>query len=174
MEFLPSFVLMFVIMAVATDERVADGFAGSAAGLTVGSNAIMGGPLTWASMNPAPSLGPALAGSIWEVHWIYWVAPIAAMVLAARTYDFLRVVRVPQIVPPGIPLGVQGPLGESNAASTYGAQHPLEAERWAAGPRDAWGRCAPWPVPVEPPQNRSAPRRTDPPHLREQVRAVAG
>jgi hypothetical protein len=131
-EFLLSFVLV-----VATDERVADGFAGLAAGLTVGSDAIMGGPLTRASMNPAPSLGPAVAGSIWEVHWIYWVAPIAAIVLAAITYDSLRVVRVPQIVPPRIALGVQGPLGESDAASTYGAQHPLEAERWAEGPRDA-------------------------------------
>src|SRR5438876_887126 len=45
-EWLLSFALMFVIMAVATDERVADGFAPIAVGLTVGFCALMGGPLT--------------------------------------------------------------------------------------------------------------------------------
>jgi MIP family channel proteins len=109
-EFLLSFVLMFVIMAVATDERVADGFAGLAVGLTVGFDAMMGGPLTGASMNPARSLGPAVAGGVWDAHWIYWAAPIAAMAVAARSYEFLRAARAPGAVPPGAPLGVQGPL----------------------------------------------------------------
>ncbi|CAN5747121.1 aquaporin [soil metagenome] len=109
-EFLLSFVLMFVIMAVATDERVANGFAGLAVGLTVGFDAMMGGPLTGASMNPARSLGPAVAGGIWTAHWIYWLAPITAMIVAAKIYDFLRVVGVPEVVPPGISMGVQGPL----------------------------------------------------------------
>jgi MIP family channel proteins len=109
-EWLLSFVLMFVIMAVATDERVADGFAGIAVGLTVGFDAMMGGPLTGASMNPARSLGPAVAGGIWNAHWIYWAAPITAMIAAAWTYDFLRVVRMPEVVSPGVPMGVQGPL----------------------------------------------------------------
>lgn len=109
-EFLLSFVLMFVIMAVATDERVADGFAGLAVGLTVGFDAMMGGPLTGASMNPARSLGPALAGGIWTAHWIYWLAPITGMMVAVKTYDYLRTARVPQIVPAGVAIGVQGPL----------------------------------------------------------------
>ena len=43
-EWLLSFALMFVIMAVATDARVADGFAALAVGLTVGFCALMGGP----------------------------------------------------------------------------------------------------------------------------------
>ena len=43
---------MFVIMAVATDRRVAEGFAAIAVGLTVGFGAMVGGPLTGASMNP--------------------------------------------------------------------------------------------------------------------------
>jgi glycerol uptake facilitator-like aquaporin len=43
MEWLLSFALIFVIMAVATDERVADGFAALAVGLTVGFCAMMGG-----------------------------------------------------------------------------------------------------------------------------------
>lgn len=89
-EWLFSFVLMLVIMAVATDDRVESGFAGLAVGLTVGFCALLG-PLTGASMNPARSLGPALVGNFWQGHWIYWLAPISAMLVAARTYRWLSV-----------------------------------------------------------------------------------
>ena len=89
-EWLLSFVLMFVIMAVATDDRVAGGFAAIAVGLTVGFCALMGGPITGASMNPARSLGPAVIGGLWRGHWLYWVAPVTGMMAAGWTYDFLR------------------------------------------------------------------------------------
>jgi MIP family channel proteins len=89
-EWLLSFVLMLVIMAVATDERVADGFAAIAVGLAVGFCAMMGGPLTGASMNPARSLGPAVIGGLWDAHWVYWVAPVTGMIAAARCYEYLR------------------------------------------------------------------------------------
>lgn len=89
-ECLLSFILMFVIMAVATDDRVTPGFAPIAIGMTVALCALMGGPLTGASMNPARSLGPALVGGVWDRHWLYWVAPILGMLVAARTYDWLR------------------------------------------------------------------------------------
>ncbi len=110
-EWLLSFALMFVIMAVATDERVADGFAAIAVGLTVGFCAMVGGPLTGASMNPARSFGPALVGGFWHGHWLYWVAPITGMLTAARAYDFLRPVRPPEETAPARPpLGVEGPI----------------------------------------------------------------
>jgi MIP family channel proteins len=89
-EFLLSFVLMFVIMAVATDDRVAHGFAPIAVGLTVALCALMGGPLTGASMNPARSFGPAVVGALWDRHWVYWLAPLAGMVAAARAYEWCR------------------------------------------------------------------------------------
>ena len=111
-EWLLSFVLMFVIMAVATDERVADGFAALAVGLTVGFCALMGGPLTGASMNPARSFGPALVGNLWQAHWLYWVSPITAMVLAARTYDQLRVAQPPRSASQSAVVGVQGPISD--------------------------------------------------------------
>ena len=109
-EWLLSFVLMFVIMAVATDRRVADGFAAIAVGLTVGFCAMVGGPLTGASMNPARSLGPAVAGGFWHGHWLYWIAPITAMMAAARVYDVLRHVEPPRGAAEAAPLGVQGPI----------------------------------------------------------------
>src|SRR5207244_9482584 len=89
-EWVLSFALRFVIMAVATDERVADGFAPLAVGLTVGFCALMGGPLTGASMNPARSFGPAAVAGLWHAHWLYWVAPITGMMTAARAYETLR------------------------------------------------------------------------------------
>jgi MIP family channel proteins len=124
-EWLLSFALMFVIMAVATDERVAGGFAGLAVGLTVGFDAMMGGPLTGASMNPARSFGPALAGGIWIAHWVYWLAPITGMIAAAKAYDYLRTARLPATVSPDIPLGIQGPLDEERS-STVGGHSPLD------------------------------------------------
>ena len=109
-EWLLSFALMFVIMAVATDERVADGFAALAVGLTVGFCALTGGPLTGASMNPARSFGPAVAGWLWSAHWMYWLAPITAMMTAARAYEFLRPAHAPNLPGARLPLGVQGPI----------------------------------------------------------------
>lgn len=95
MEWLLSFALMFVIMAVATDERVVEGAAAPAVGVTVGFCALIGGPLTGASMNPARSFGPALVGDLWRTHWLYWLAPVTAMIVAAWTYDLLRVPQIP-------------------------------------------------------------------------------
>jgi MIP family channel proteins len=88
-EGLFSFGLMLVIMAVATDDRLADGSAALAVGLTVGFCALLGA-LTGSSMNPARSLGPAVAGEVWTGHWVYWAAPISGMVTAARAYEGLR------------------------------------------------------------------------------------
>lgn len=89
-EMLLSFALMLVIMAVATGDRAGDGTAAIAIGLTVGFCALAGGPLTGASMNPARSLGPAAMSGLWNVHWLYWLAPISGMISAAHTYQFLR------------------------------------------------------------------------------------
>lgn len=109
-EWLLTFALVMVVTAVATDERVADGTAGLAVGLTVGFDALMGGPLTGASMNPARSLGPALVSGVWTSHWIYWLAPLSAAAVAVRVYEVLRPAGAPALVPRGVPIGVQGPL----------------------------------------------------------------
>ena len=106
-EWLLSFLLMLVIMSVATDKRVPAGFAALAVGFTVGCGALMSGPLTGGSFNPARTLGPAIAADAWRGHWIYWVAPITAMIAAARAYEFLR----PSTAPTSErPLGVEGPI----------------------------------------------------------------
>ena len=85
-----TFFLMFVIMAVATDTRAVGEAAAIAIGGTVGLDAMFGGPITGASMNPARSLGPAIAASDYTSIWVYLLAPILGAAAAALTYQFLR------------------------------------------------------------------------------------
>jgi aquaporin NIP len=82
--------LMFVIMAVATDTRAVGTGAAIAIGATVGLDALFGGPVTGASMNPARSLGPALVSG--ELHglWIYLAAPILGAAAGAIAYQAVR------------------------------------------------------------------------------------
>jgi len=89
-EVLLTFILMFVIMAVATDTRAVGEAAAMAIGATVGLDALFAGPISGASMNPARSLGPALVSGHLEDLWIYLVAPAAGALLAAAAYAWLR------------------------------------------------------------------------------------
>jgi aquaporin NIP len=82
--------LMFVIMAVATDTRAVGAAAAIAIGGTIGLDALCGGPVTGASMNPARSLGPALAAWEWHDLWIYVVAPPIGAALGASAYQLVR------------------------------------------------------------------------------------
>jgi len=89
-EGLLSAFLMFVIMAVATDTRAVGAAAAIAIGGTIGLDALFGGPVTGASMNPARSLGPALAAWEWRDLWIYLAGPIAGTALGAVAYQLVR------------------------------------------------------------------------------------
>jgi plasmid stabilization system protein ParE len=76
-----SFFLMFVIMAVATDTRAVGEAAAIAIGGTVGLDAMFGGPISGASMNPMRSAGPALVSGDLHALWLYIVAPLAGAAL---------------------------------------------------------------------------------------------
>ena len=74
-EIVLTFLLMFVIMAVATDKRAVGRAAALAIGATVMFDILVGGPLTGGSMNPARTTGPALLAVNWQDLWVYWVGP---------------------------------------------------------------------------------------------------
>lgn len=82
--------LMFVIVAVATDTRAVGAAAAIAIGGTVGLDALFGGPVTGASMNPARSFGPALASGEWNDFWIYVIGPLAGAAIGALAYQLVR------------------------------------------------------------------------------------
>lgn len=89
-EMLLTAVLMFVITAVATDTRAVGELAAVAIGATVALDALWGGPVSGASMNPARSFGPALIAGVWRDHWLYWLGPLLGALLGGGAYQGLR------------------------------------------------------------------------------------
>lgn len=89
LETILTFILMLVIYGSAVDRRAPAGWGGLAIGLTVAVEACAMGPITGASMNPARSLGPALAAGLWQHHWVYWLAPVLGAQLAWVVYRYL-------------------------------------------------------------------------------------
>jgi MIP family channel proteins len=92
LEALFTFLLMLVIMAVATDRRVLGVIPALAIGGAVAMGALAGGPFTGASMNPARSFGPAIlsGGPASSQLWIYVLGPMLGASIAALVYELLR------------------------------------------------------------------------------------
>ncbi len=90
LELIMSFMLMFTIMGVATDDRAEGAMAGIAIGGMIALEAAFGGPISGASMNPARSLAPALLSGRFEHQWLYWIAPGLGTVLGAYLYRLIR------------------------------------------------------------------------------------
>lgn len=90
LEVIITFILMFIIIQVATGSKEVGIMAGLAIGLVVWLNATFAGPISGASMNPARSLGPAIISGNLQHQWIYVVAPILGGLLAIGTYKVLK------------------------------------------------------------------------------------
>lgn len=101
-------ILAFVIMGVAADERTPPAVAPFAIGATVFAGALVTGPLTGGSFNPARSFGPALASGAWTAHWLYWFAPIVGMLMGMRVYELLR--PVGHVATAIQQMGTEGPI----------------------------------------------------------------
>jgi aquaporin NIP len=82
--------LMFIILAVATDTRAVGEAAAIAIGGTIGLDAMFGGPITGASMNPIRSLAPALVSGNLHALWLYILAPLVGAALGGLAYQFVR------------------------------------------------------------------------------------
>jgi aquaporin NIP len=82
LETMLTLILMLVILSVSDPVRKSDSGAGLAIGATVALEALFAGPISGASMNPARSLGPALATGSLAHLWIYLTAPCLGAMLA--------------------------------------------------------------------------------------------
>jgi aquaporin Z/aquaporin NIP len=90
-EAMVTFLLVLVIMAVATDSRVPTGVAAVAIGSALAMAIFISGPISGASVNPVRSLGPMIVAGKFTDWWIYIVAPALGGILGGVTYNgFLR------------------------------------------------------------------------------------
>ncbi len=90
LEAILTFLLMFVIVSVATDTRAVGQSAAIAIGGTIGLEALFAGPISGASMNPARSLSPAIVSGTWDAQWLYVLGPALGAVLGALAYAYIR------------------------------------------------------------------------------------
>ena len=82
-EVIVTFLLMTVILACAEEEAVVGKQSALAVGLTVATCGFFAGPISGASMNPARSIPPQIAGGAYGIIWIYAVGPCVGAALAA-------------------------------------------------------------------------------------------
>ena len=90
-EIILTFFLVTVIFLTAVHKKAPAGIHGISIGGMVFLLHLVGVPLTGASMNPARTFGPALISGFWELHWLYWVAPIIGGIIAGVIMNYVFV-----------------------------------------------------------------------------------
>lgn len=90
LEFIMTYILVLVIMNVAHGSKEIGIMAGIAIGSVVLLEAMFGGPISGASMNPARSIAPAVMSGNMNSLWIYIVAPVGAGILASITWKLMN------------------------------------------------------------------------------------
>lgn len=90
LEFVMTWLLMLVILNVSTGAKEKGITAGIAIGSVIALEAMFGGPISGASMNPARSLAPALISGNLQHLWLYLLAPTAGAALAVFSCRLIR------------------------------------------------------------------------------------
>lgn len=75
-------ILVTVILGTADRHRLIGPNAALAVGAAIALGGLVAAPLEGASMNPARSFGPAVAGGSLDDLWIYWVGPLIGAAIA--------------------------------------------------------------------------------------------
>jgi MIP family channel proteins len=90
-EALATFVLVLVVVAVATGRRAQSSIAPLAIGSALAAAILLSGPISGAGVNPARAIGPMIAAGRFTDWWIYLIGPLVGGVLAATLYiQFMR------------------------------------------------------------------------------------
>ena len=90
LELILTFILMLVIIHVATGSKEQGMFAGMAIGSVVLLEAMFAGPICGASMNPIRSLSPAVVSGHIQNLWIYLTAPTLGAIIAIGAWQILK------------------------------------------------------------------------------------
>jgi MIP family channel proteins len=100
LEMITTFLFVTVILAVATDKRAPwqGVFAPVAIGGFIFTAAVVVGPASGGSFNPARSIAPAIISGQYSKLWIYIVGPLVGGAVAGPVYAWLRrKERVPEV-----------------------------------------------------------------------------
>jgi MIP family channel proteins len=90
-EAVVTFVLVLVVVAVATDSRVPRGIAAMAIGAALAVAIVIAGPVSGAGVNPARAIAPMILAGQFPDWWAFLAAPLAGGAIAVALYDrFLR------------------------------------------------------------------------------------
>ncbi|AQK50832.1 aquaporin NIP5.1 [Zea mays] len=89
-EFITTFVVLFVVTALATDPKAVKEMVAVGAGAAVMMSALISGESTGASMNPARTLGTAIATGTYTKIWVYMVAPPLGAIAGCGAYHALK------------------------------------------------------------------------------------
>jgi len=84
-EVMISFGLMLVVLVVSNRPSL-NRWTGFFAGLLVATYIAVEAPLSGMSMNPARTFASALSAHLWTDFWLYLIAPLSGMLLAAECY----------------------------------------------------------------------------------------
>ncbi len=88
-EFSIAFIMMTMIVYVSNKPAISQ-FTGLFAGLLIISYVTFEAPISGFGMNPARTFASALPSGIWTAYWLYVIAPIGGMLLAAQSYVFFK------------------------------------------------------------------------------------
>jgi aquaporin Z len=91
-EFVISFILMLVVLIALNSERL-EKKTPALIGALIAVYIAFESPLSGMSMNPARSFGSALTANQWDGIWVYFIAPVLAMLLAVEVYNHMRTAR---------------------------------------------------------------------------------
>jgi aquaporin Z len=78
------------VLGVSSGAKETGALAGVAVGGLIALEALFGGPVSGASMNPARSLGPAVVSLHMKSLWIYLVAPVAGAIAGVLVDRVIR------------------------------------------------------------------------------------
>lgn len=95
-EALIAFILVFVVIAVATDPRVPAGTAALAIGFALSAGVLLGGPVSSGAGNPARALGPDIVTGRFPAVAAYLIGPLVGGVIAAFLYQLVGKANVPE------------------------------------------------------------------------------
>lgn len=90
LEGIMTFILVFVILTCTDKANINWAIPAIAIGGTIALDALFGGPISGASMNPARSLAPAVVSGHLTSLWVYIAGPIAGSVAAVGIFSIVR------------------------------------------------------------------------------------